>query len=860
MASNSNNNNNNNTNAIDQVISPATPRVLSRSIIPTITSGLDASDVLECYALVRKVPLHGIANSTLHIQKAALGFRYRPQGGAGSSAAAAVVRNPVEITLEYGPQRVGGIMDAMPLVQIEGAGTSAAFLSWDNVGRVYYTTKIVSEHYLSSYYMASMTGTVLGKMLNKAVEYAEQRRRYQPFAVFTAAAGGGGATGGGDNNNNNNNNNNNIQRTLKSASSQDFTSYIWKELAGLGVEIEPILSPPIYEARLWTSGVVEKVIPEGQVAQDAAMFYYRLYECMTAIATNDYSEFTPTTQPSISLSPTVQQPTASNAPTTEISTANNNNSTDTNSTATTGNNTMTNGDNGQDQIDNVNNTKADSDPMKDDDDDDDDSNRRRYQMRRRLEDADDDDDDVVVEQYTTTTTPKNVSDPGFAGGGGGDDASQTTVEGDETAEDDFYRNGDDFVDDPIVEDDDGDGDDDKDGNNTDNDVETSHSEMPTSSPSLSTPPTTSMKPTVQPKVNPDVNAKTAKNAADEANKAADEAKNAAVTDKDNTVADAAKAAAVAAEEAAAATTKAAAQAARDAILSGDGDSMVSIITTSCLTNPMYGIADVSEDGNLTAQAYLYRDGSLYWHLELVPPFFTVEKVDRPLPRAADLSNDGNGVEFLDWTLVIIVLGMVLVGFVMIVQQMNIKIHHRLYYFQRWFFNPTKYDYEGDMFVTDTVEAGKDGVPISMGGTRTIATSSAQYRDSPSSSYHSSDSSDSTSSDHDGGGGGTADGDVDGDGLELCEFPSRGRQRGHRATLSRTGSDPALEFNRSRSSSHEDDASTIPKRLMRNPDLVDLPFLTSSSKVATPVGLAMNGKKANGKKAKVHANGGLDSPL
>lgn len=759
----------------------ATPRVLARNIIPTITKGLDASDVLECYALVRSVPLHGMANATLHIQKAALGFRYRPPGGLGT----AVAKKPIEITLEYGPQRVGTMLDhdAMPVVQVEDI---SAFLSWDNVGRVYYTTKIVSDNYLSSYYMASMTGTVLGKMLGKAVDYSENKRRYQPFAVYS-----------GEN-----------EKALKSSSSQDFTSYIWKELATLGVEIEPILSPPIYEARLWASAV-NKISPEGQVAQDAALFYSRLYECMTAIATNDYSGFMPTSQPSISASPTFS-PTQSGSPSQSPNAADLSDSaelpnSDAETTIGESNATESNG-NDMETIEPLNGENYDNEAPVDEDNDDD--SNRRDQSRRRLggeeapsENLDDTDDNVDDE----------------------DEEVYLNADEDEDKVDDFYQ-GDDFIDDTIEE---------LPDESPDDEIGID-SAAPTSSPSISAPPTTSAEPTSE-QDDPDGDAEKAQQAADEAKKAADVAKDAAETDVENKAADAAQAAADAAKKAADATTKAAAQATADAILSGDGDAMVSVITSNCLTNPQYGIAELNDDGNLTSQAYLYRDGSLYWHLDLVPPYFTIEKVNRPLPKAADLSNGGDGGDFLDWTLAFLVMGMILVGIVMIVQQMNIKLFDRLYFFQRWFFNPTNHDYEGDMLFTDSIEIGEDRVPISMGGRRTLAAS--RYRDSPSrdSSRHTSDSSES-SSEHD-----NARGDV-----ELCEIPG-GRKTGRSSggsCVSPNGSDPSIEYARSRSSSFDDDtSSSIPKRLLKNPNLVDFPSLSSSSKVATPVGLPKDG---NGK--------------
>jgi hypothetical protein len=220
----------------------ATPIVLTRNAIPSLAKHLDASDFLECYALVRSVPLHGIANSTLHVQKMAIGIRYRPK----VSLTGQLVKDPLELTLEYGPQRLGPRLnhDTTPFIQVE---ESSSYISWDNVGKVYYTTKIVSENFVSSYYMASMTGAVLEKILLQAVEYTEKRRFYQPFSVYSLENG----------------------REIRSSSSSDFTQFMWTHLANLGVEIEPILPPPLYETRLWTSSV-KKVIPEPVVSLAAA--------------------------------------------------------------------------------------------------------------------------------------------------------------------------------------------------------------------------------------------------------------------------------------------------------------------------------------------------------------------------------------------------------------------------------------------------------------------------------------------------------------------------------------------------------------------------------------------------------------
>ena len=750
-----------------KAIPSTTPRVLTTNLIPSITQDLDASDVLECYALVRSVPLHGIADSSIHIQKAVLAFRFRPKRTAFGTL---INKDPVEITLEYGPQRAGADLDhdGIPLVQAD-----AFSMSWDNVGRVYYTTKIVSEAYLSSYYMASMTGTVLEKILLKAVEYAERKRRYQPFAVFSSETN---------------------EKVLKSSSSQDFTSFIWKQLAILGVEIEPILAPPVHEARLWATAL-HKIVPDGTVTHDATIFYHKLYSCLTAIATNDYTEFTPTQRPTISASPTAL-PIETTAPTaTAPTTLDSNNSTHTEPV----------------------NVGPLEDDLVDKDADNDDGDDRRL---RKLDQLEDNDDSIEYEDDVKDNDIKNEDDVK-------DNDVKNEDEGDSIIEE--SNQGDDFVQQ----------DDDEEEEHDDSaalDPIESKSTSPSSAAFSSQSPTPLHTPEPTAHIDPDADAEEAQQAAEKAKKAAEEAKNAAQTDAENKAAEAANEAADAAQKAADATSKAAAQAAMTGILSGDGAMMSSIIT-NCFTNPQYGIASLEEDGNLTTQAYLYRDGSLYWHLELAPPYFTVDKVDRPLPRVADLSSDGEGGNMVDWTIAFIVLGMLLLGIVVILQQMGYKLFYRMYLLQRWFFNPSKYDYEGDLhdFGDETISFhfSDNGVPISLGGRRT--TSSDTSRDGLLNGREEldADRDHSTSSSSDG-----VDDERMGD-VELSQIPT------HRSLSSSSKMRPTSPPYSNLSSPTFDDDSTYSKRIRKNPDLVDLPNLTSKSKVATPVGVRSPKEGENG---------------
>jgi hypothetical protein len=571
-----------------------TPRVLTRNLIPSLTYGLDASDMLECYTLVRSAPLHGIANSTVTIQKSVVGIRFRPK----QDVAALHVKKPMELTLEYGPLRVGQDLndEAMPIVQVE---EDTSYLSWDNVGKVYFTRKIVKENYLSSYYMASMTGAVLDELLLEAVKYTERRKFYQPFAVYSEENG----------------------REIRSSSSSDFAWFVWSHLARLGVEVDPILPPPIYEARLWVDSIT-KVFPEPAAVNKAAIFYQKLFSCMEAIGTKNYAKFEDATQHPSS-SPSLALPPSD---------------------------------------DNAQNSN-DGD---------------RY--RRRVE-----------EQAST-------------GAGNESDTLETTDPQEKEA-----------IPSPLP---------------TESPTMLPTTSQPTDNASPSPSEYFSEEPTIPEEVEepdegnnqtppePAKDAEKAKQAANEAQKAADEAKNAAQTEGETKAADAAQAAADAAHAAAAATSKAAAKSAMGNLLSGDGSLMSSIITT-CFTDPHYEIGTVDENGTVTADAFLYRDSSFYYELELVSPYIAVTRLNRPMPRTIYHNDTGSGGDSLDWFLALSLAATVLMMVLLICQQMGKNYIPAVARCQRWFFNPRKYDYEGN--TVSGVHSGplfffgESGIPPSMGG-------------------------------------------------------------------------------------------------------------------------------------------------
>jgi hypothetical protein len=685
------------------------PRVLTRNSIPELTEGLDASDVLECYTLVRDSPLHGIANSTIHIKKMALGLRFRPSASIGTHN-----KRPLELTLEYGPQRLGENIDheAIPFIQVDG---SASFVSWENVGKIYYTTKIDTLQYTSAYFMASMTGAVLNKILFEALDYTLKRRRYQPFSIYSAENG----------------------KELRSSSSTDFTHYMWNHLANLGVEIEPILKPPIYEARLWVNDIT-KVLPDPGVSQAAATFYQKLYQCLEAIATADYSAYqltsVPSTLPSAAPSPFGGAPV--NGPS-------------------------------------------------DDGDDDSSSTLRQH--------VDDDDGGGNINKV-----PEGDSDRG------------SRILNDSI--DDSSRR--DRRDDDLVE-----------GN------EAAEDSMAPSSGSF---PTSSPAPTDFASESGDTeeyDVDKANHAAEEAKQAAQEAQEAAKTEGDTKAADAAQAAANAAQKAADATSNAASQSARDSILSGDGSSM-SLVVNTCFTNPKYEMIFIDENGTtMPPQAYLYLDGSQFYKLNMTAPYLEIARVENILPKPVDSGNLVGGGDMVDWTLACLVLGSVLLGFLIILQQAGRYIYCLpLYKCQKWLFEPRKENHDEDLEQRLPFTFGVDAIPLSMGG---IMTNSSPVQKTRKNGRSSPEPLDFANHQLPQNGktriilrAGSRDGEED---LGEVEMNDLGTLNGPKAPRRKnsTGSHSSLD--------DLDPHDNVPVRLMRDPELVDMPHLKSRSKVAVPHG-------------------------
>lgn len=203
----------------------SSPQVLSKSGegIPTTTSTAATANI-------------NLPSGPVRIHKTALAFRYRPRVASHKEFSSFVSsphehRKYFELTLEYGPERTGATrtFESLPVIQMDTelmaeAGTDdfGKFATWSNDGRVYYSTQI-SDEWSEAYYMTSITGVVVEKIIQRAAEYNNKRPRYQPFEVISKPSD---------------------KLLLKSSSADDFVWDMFHDLADLYVEIDPLLVPP----------------------------------------------------------------------------------------------------------------------------------------------------------------------------------------------------------------------------------------------------------------------------------------------------------------------------------------------------------------------------------------------------------------------------------------------------------------------------------------------------------------------------------------------------------------------------------------------------------------------------------------
>jgi hypothetical protein len=727
------------------------PLVLTRSMIPNLAiTSLDAGDVLECYHLTRTTLLHG---TPIQITKSALGLRYRHRPAAGMK----YDRRRLELTIEYGPARAGSTLahESIPHIIVDeelgddtndnAALRNTASVTWDNEGKVYYTEYIDSDTYSSANYLASLSGTLLSKLLNSAVDFVEststrnqRRRRYQPFSVYVVSS----APPSQQLTDSTNTTQQPPKQILKSSSDVDFLQYLFSALAELGVELKPVILPAVTEVRLHVTDMV-KVQTGNSVLP--VNFYQKLYACVKAIGSTDYSTYNisksiatsvPTTNPSSSPSipPTMasmivrpptyakQQPVVTETPT------------------PSGQNPPT--------------------------------IRHRNQYHRSLLD-----DDFSNSNATLSPTIFPTVSP---------------QEG------------------------------------TNNMDMATHQEQ-------------------------------AANAAQQAQEAADAA---GAADTEDKAVSAAQQAAVYAQKAATVTANQAAIMARDAIVSGVGSSVAQAVSL-CFSDSMYGIAlpspmnrginmtngaiveNISDTTTFpsTTTVYLYWDGTFYYRMNLTAPYVTVVSRVRPMPKPPVL---GIGREdFVDWTIAFFVVLCTAMGFILLLQQVmgrNLKVIRPLYRFQRWFFQPTQFDWSQMMEESEATRAigqeysfGEDAIPLSMGGRKYGNNAAAALKAGSNFTESRADSWLRVSDDH------IID---ESENLMLGDMELVNRSQ-HWTPSVKNGSIGLIQqYEKSASfqSDVSDDVGDVDGsivRMFRDPNLVDLPDLTSNSKVAIPVSLSLS---------------------
>jgi hypothetical protein len=710
--------------------------ILSKAAFPSLIQSLDASDVLEIYHLERLADLYlpFLSNSTVAIQipKSALGLRYN--GNLQTN------KPPLELTLEYGPRRILGKEATLYVHDRDDHQDRDDDIFWQNEAHVYYSTSFVPREWKRAHYMASMTGAVLPKLLERSVEYTAKRRRYQPFVVVREA-----------------------RVVLKSSDSTDYVQHVWTSLAALGVELKPMLPPKSRQAQLVVSDIARVasgsvVVVEQEeggfhnnsittVSQQAIQMYTKLQNCIAAIATANYSAFeetfrdndnddnavvnntTTTTTTTTTVVPSMESSTTT-ATTTGIVTTTTNTTVDVDDDNQVKNTTniTSNYDDDDDQVNNSGNEDADGD---NDTTEPPSGRMRRWLQEVKQQQQDDDDGLLLVEEEEDT-----------------------------------------------------------------NDTIFSTIAAPPPSSSLLSP---TMNQAEQQQGNEEAQPHDATDSAAQ-QKAAD-----AITSQ----------------------TQLELLAAQTNLLSGNGESMVTSVLT-CFTNPRYQLSS-SNNKSSSVLFYLYVDGATYYRLNLTAPYLNVATVDRPIPLPPPMMGSGSGGgDVVDWTLLLILSAVLTMGVVLVFQRIGFKFFSSLYKLQKWFFSPTNSGYDSEeeeaaMQMGQGFEHafGEDVIPFSMGGRRPHAAATLNLRRKRQQ--------------------GSKHGDDDDD---FYDDARNGREEHHHGDLEMVV-DPLMMGSpmRGRSDSLSSGGRKsgpvimdLPDRLARDPDLVDLPNLSSRSKVAVPVAI------------------------
>uniref|UniRef100_A0A7S3P8I9 Uncharacterized protein n=1 Tax=Amphora coffeiformis TaxID=265554 RepID=A0A7S3P8I9_9STRA len=702
------------------VIPPAF--LLTNEVAEDLAAGLDASDVLECYWLTRRVFLQGVANQTISVSKTALGLRYRPPPWANEN-------NPHkrEIVLEYGPDRAGSKNenDVLPVLipsDADGNGVAeTSYVSWHNEGRVFYSQEIHALQYESATYMASVTGSVVADVLQQAARYPAQRgsRRYQPWQVMLV------------HNTDTTEDTTTTEETatvkLRSSSDVDFIMDLMQRLATLGVDLLPVLRPTIYSLELTVQKVSrETVTPTTKAGM--AVFYEKLYACVDQLASGQPASRTSVAKETVSPTPAPVDPTPVNpstaAPTVAAGGGVNDGATQAPSYG-------------------LEFTTASPSPA----------------SRMRILQSDGSElvnNETSVPTLVPTATPTHVP---------------------------TWR--------------------------------------VTSQPSVVVPPSPADPP-------PSSAASDAQKAAEEAHKAVQNA-----TDIES-AAQAAQQAVDAAQQAVDVTVTQEALLRKEALMSGNSEEMT-LAVSLCFSDPIYGIRSSAANASSTP-AYLYWDASYYFSLELVHPYVRVVPTTwtAPTPVKAKVSAFSPDSTFVDWSLVLFYVILGLLGLLLLAQRISPSSALRsqwLYKYQRWFFDPMHHNFDDaendEVKRAESRPLGRDGIPYSMSGREQRPAPlyvGGNFRRNRAASKDILFKQQSSS----GGSNGVGTGDdvvsAPGDVEMVAQSKSVGSIHG--GSLSDLGEDEFMD---------EGD-STVSHRLFRDPEMVDLPDLTSSSKVAIPVSL------------------------
>jgi hypothetical protein len=760
------------------------PQVLTKAAVPTLVAGLDAGDVLECYLITRTSYLHGIAENRIPVHKQVIGLRYRPPSSASNTAPAAGANR--------GSAFANGITGKPPLsLTLEYGPTRTGRtpdLPHDVLPRIVPEDNEVDmvtwENEAQVYYTTSISPdthedanyvtSLTGAVLSHLLLEACAYPLIPSRRRYQPFAVVDVRTNA---------------TLLRSSSDRDFIQAMMQVLANVGVVLQPIIPPHPGLVQLTAIGKVER-IPTATSRTVVAQFYQTLYKCVEAIAAANVTAAlpipsAPTAAPSKtpSMAPSMLDVALPVEP--EVAT---------DPPIVPGDDVPDNGNN--DSGNNFDNLPSLlSKPP-----------RRLDQQSILINLSGPPPSEPLASMAPVPSIPASI-------GAVGESPAPTSV-----------------LQPPIIL------------------PSVSLTKIPSMTPSspLSTAPSSATLSTLPPSfppttVRPPVSES---DLAAQAAQQAQQAANDAASSGNSQAAKAASQAASAAQKAADLTAVQAAFISRDALFSGDGASVTAALS-KCLSEPRFGLVnerieqvtnDVDGESivtNLTTTtAYLYWDGHFYYRVNLTAPFLQVvpRLLDLPPPASASSGAALGADDFVDWSLALVIFACFLVGCLLIFQAVmgrNLRIIRPLYKCQRWFFDPLQHNY-ADLDETSEADGvfrqqhgwgreysfGEDVIPLSMGGRR--ATGSTP----PHTNY----------SEHD-------EDDLFWSG-KAKKKSNGGHISGEKSEMELTNLSEGRKRLSTNGSFREDEESPLTShRLFRDPDLVEMPTLHSTSKVAVPVSLS-----------------------